>query len=100
MDWVNIMIFAVIPVSTVGIIFFTRRNLLWSTPLISTVLAFITYMIALGVAVRPSFIFRIFSMSESRGFLLLAMLMHFGITVILTLLAYITSYILNHKQKR
>lgn len=92
MDWLNILIFGIIPVLSVAIIFFVKRKYLWTAPIISTVLAFITYMIAL----MPITIVELFSNNEWRAFFILAMLMHLGIVVILTLIAYIIGYI--HKQ--
>lgn len=94
-DWWNILIFGVIPVLTVVGIFIVKRKLLWTAPLISTALAFITYMIALA----PITIAELFSNGEWRGFFLLAILMHLIITVGLTAIAYFAAYILKQKQK-
>ena len=94
MDWWNVLIFGVIPVLTVVIIFFIKKKLLWVAPLISTVLAFITYMIALA----PITIIELFGNNEWRGFFLLAMLMHFGIAVVLTAVAYFVAFMLKRKQ--
>lgn len=47
MDWLNILIFGVIPVLAVVIMFLVKRKMLWVTPIISTVLAFIAYTIAI-----------------------------------------------------
>lgn len=96
MDWWNILIFGIIPVLTVVIIFIVKRKLLWITPFISTALAFITYMIALDI-IKPSEMIKFFSYSESRGFFILAMLMHLGIVVVLTGIAYIIAYLLKRK---
>lgn len=95
MDWWNILIFGVIPILTVVIIFLAKRKMLWTAPLISTALAFITYMIALA----PITIVELFSNNEWRGFFILAMLMHFGIAVVLTAIAYLAAYILKRKKK-
>lgn len=94
-NWWNILIFGVIPVFGVAIIFIVKRKLLWTAPLISTALAFITYM----VAITPITIAKLFSNNEWRGFFLLFMLMQFVITVVLTLIAYFVAYILKQKQK-
>ena len=95
MDWWNVLIFGVIPVLTVTIIFFAKRKLLWIAPLISSALAFVTYMIALA----PINLEKLFSNNEWRGFFILAMLMHLGIVVILTAVAYLITYILKRKKK-
>ena len=94
-NWWNILIFEVIPVFTVVIVFIVKRKLLWTVPLISAVLAFITYMIALA----PMTIAEIFSNGEWRGFFLLATFMQFVITVVLTLIAYFAAYMLKRKQE-
>lgn len=95
MDWWNILIFGVIPVLAVVIIFIVKRKMLWTAPLISTALAFITYAIALA----PISIVEIFGNNEWRCFFLLAMLMHLGIAVVLTVISYFVAYILKRKQK-
>ena len=41
MDWLNILIFGVIPVLTVVIMFLIKKKMLWVSPIISTVLAFV-----------------------------------------------------------
>ena len=95
MDLINILIFGIIPALTVAVIFIVKRKLLWVAPLISAVLAFITYMIALS----PITIVELFSNNEWRGFFLLAMLMQLAVTVVLTVIAYFAAYILKRKQK-
>ena len=95
MDWWNVLIFGVIPVLTVLITFIVKRKLLWIAPLISAVLAFIAYMIALA----PITIVKLFSNNEWRAFYILAMLMQFGITVVLTVIAYFVAHILKGKKK-
>jgi len=97
MDWWNILIFGIIPVLTVVIMFIVKRKMLWSAPLISMVFAFITYMIALEL-INPIDLLKFFSNNESRGFFILAMLMHFGIVVVLTAIAYLMGYILKRKK--
>ena len=98
MDWWNILIFGIIPVFTVGIMFIIKRRLLWATPVISMVLAFITYMIALEL-INPSEMLAFFRNNEYRGFFILAMLMHLGIVVVLTVIAYLIAYIIKRKRK-
>ncbi|MBQ8041261.1 MAG: hypothetical protein IJ274_15580 [Lachnospiraceae bacterium] len=93
MDWWNVLIFGIIPVLTVAIMFFFKRKLLWVSPLISTVLAFITYMIALA----PITIVELFINNEWRGFFILAMLLHIVIVVILTAIAYFIARLLKGK---
>lgn len=95
MNWWNILIFGVVPILTVVIIFIFNRKILWTVPLVSIVLAFTTYMIALA----PISIVDIFSNHEWRGFFLLAILMHLGISVVLTVIAYLMAYIIKRKQK-
>lgn len=94
-NWWNILIFGVIPVFTVVMIFIVKRKLLWTVPLISAVLAFFTYMIALV----PITIVKLFSDNEWRGFFLLSMLMQLVITVVLTVIAYFAAHILKRKQE-
>ena len=95
MDWWNVLIFGLIPVFTVAIIFFVKRKFLWIAPLISTVLAFITYVIAL----EPITIVELFRNNEWRGFFLIAMFMHFGIIIVLTVITYFVEHILKQKWK-
>lgn len=95
MDWWNVLIFGVIPVLTVVIIFFVKKKLLWVAPLISTVLAFLCYLITLA----PITIVEVFGNNEWRAFYILAMLMQFGITVVLTVIAYFAANILKRKMK-
>lgn len=95
MDWWNVLIFGVIPVLTVVIIFFIKKKLLWVAPLISTVLAFLCYLITLA----PITIVEVFGNNEWRAFYILAMLMQFGITVVLTVIAYFAANILKRKMK-
>lgn len=98
MDWWNILIFGIIPVVTVGIMLIVKRKLLWTAPLISMVLAFITYMIALEI-INPSEMLVFFRNNEYRGFFILAMSMHLGIVVVLTVIAYLIVYILKRKKR-
>lgn len=98
MDWQkwNILIFGIIPILAVMVIFVGRRKLLWIAPLVSTALSFIAYIIALS----PITMSEIFSNNEWRAFFILAMLMHLGIVVVLTVLAYIVAYILKRKKEQ
>ena len=45
MELCNIWIFAILPILTAAIIFAVKRKLLWIAPIVSTILAFITYAI-------------------------------------------------------
>ena len=94
-DWWNILIFGVIPVLTVAVIFIVKRKCLWTAPLISAVLAFITYMILL----TPVTMVEIFHNNEWRGFLFLAVFMQLVITAVLTVAAYFAAYIFKQKRK-
>lgn len=93
-DALNILIFGVFPVLSVAVLFLMKRKLLWVAPMISTVLAFIVYVVAL----EPSIV-KIFSNNEWRGFILLALLMQFGIVAILTAAGYLVTHILKRKNK-
>ena len=93
-DVLNVLIFVVIPVISVSVFFFMKRKLLWIAPLLSSILAFAVYAITL----EPSII-KIFSNIEWRGFLLLAMLMQFGIAAVLTAAGYLIAYLLKRKNK-
>lgn len=93
-DVINVLIFVVIPVLSVSVFFFMKRKLLWIAPLLSVMLAFVAYTVNL----EPSIV-KIFSNNEWRGFLLLAMLMQFGIAVLLTAVGYLIAHILKRKNK-
>ncbi len=93
------MIFGVIPFLTVLILFFVKRRMLWAAPLISAVLAFIAYMIAFGVQGMQSPVVKIFGNNEWRGFFILAMLMHLGVVLVLTAIAYFVGRILKQKNQ-
>jgi len=90
MDWWNVSVYGVIPVLTVVILFFVKRKLLWIAPLISTAVSFV-----ISVMAMPS----ILSVSEYRGFLFWAMLLHLGITITLTAIAYFIIYAIKRKKK-
>lgn len=93
-DALNILIFGVFPGLSVAVLFLMKRKLLWTAPLISTVLALSVYAVALD----PSIV-KILSNNEWRGFLLLALLMQLGIAVILTAAGYLMAHILKRKNK-
>lgn len=93
-DVLNILIFVVIPVIYVSVLFFRKRRLIWIAPLLSIMLAFVVY----AVTLEPSII-KAFSNNEWRGFLLLALLMQFGIAVLLTAVSYLLAHILKRKNK-
>lgn len=93
-DVINVLIFVVIPVISVSVLFFRKRRLLWIAPLLSIMLAFVVY----AVTLEPSII-KAFSNNEWRGFLLLALLMQFGIAFLLTAVGYLLAHILKRKNK-
>ena len=90
MDWWNVSVYGVIPVLTVAILFFVKKRVLWMAPLVSTAVSFV-----ISVMAMPS----ILRVSEYRGFLFWVMLLHLGITITLTTIAYFVAYILKRKQK-
>ena len=90
MDWWNVLIYGIIPVLTVLVILFSKRKLLWISPLISTTLSFIISIIAMPSA---------FSNKEYQGFLLWAMILCFIITDIFTVIGYLVIYVLTNKNK-
>lgn len=94
-DVLNVLIFVVIPVISVSVLFFMKRKLLWIAPLLSSMLAFAFYVTTL----EPSII-KIFSNNEWRGFLILAMLMQFGVAAVLTAAGYLMAHILKRKNRR
>ncbi|MBE6988180.1 MAG: hypothetical protein E7432_05330 [Ruminococcaceae bacterium] len=94
MDWFNVLIFGMIQFFTVIVVFVVKRKLLWTAPLISSMLAFIIYVIEL----EPMGILTVFNNNEWRGFFVLAMLMHFVIAAVMTAIAYLIAYILKRRQ--
>ena len=97
MDWWNVLVSVIIPILSVAIVFFVKRKLLWTAPLISTVITFAFYVAAhcsVGISLA-----RLLSNDEWSAFFFLAMIIHFGIAVVLTLIAYFAGYILNKKHK-
>ena len=99
MDWQNILIFGIIPILTVIILFFTKRKLLWLSPFVSTILAFIAYMVILAQSMESPII-KIIGNNEWRAFFFLALLIHFVITVVVTVIAYLISYILKRNESK
>ena len=87
----ELLIFGGIPVLTVAATFLVKRKLLWAAPVM---LALIAYTIALG----PVSMAEVFRNSEWRGFLLLAMLIQFGITAMLSAIAGFAAFIIRQKQ--
>jgi len=96
----NILTFGVIPVLSVVIIFFIKRKMLWVAPLVSTLLVFVSYMILLSISGMESPITQIFGNNEWRGFFLIAMSMHLGIVITLTVIAYVVAYMLKRKRDK
>lgn len=94
MDWFNVLIFGMIQFFTVIVVFVVKRKLLWTAPLISSMLAFIIYVIEL----EPMGILTVFNNNEWSGFFVLAMLMHFVIAAVMTAIAYLIAYILKRRQ--
>ena len=90
MDWWNISVYGAIPALTVAVLFLVRKKFLWTAPLISTGASFVVSIIA-----TPS----ILSVSEYRGFLLLALLLQLGIVLSLTAIAYFAARILQQGEK-
>ena len=100
MDGWNVLIFGVIPVFSMVVIFSIKRKLLWTAPVISTTLAFITYMIAFRTQGMHTPVIKIFSNNEWRAFFILAMLIHLGIVIFITVIASLVEYILKQKKKK
>ena len=91
MDWWSIIFWGVIPVLTVAIVFFIKRNLLWISPLVSTAFA-----VAYSSIKMPTII----SYGEHRAmFFTLVMPGHIVIGIILTVIAYLVAHSLKRKQK-
>ena len=91
MDWWNVSVFGVIPVSTVVCLFCFKRRHLWFAPIISTILA-----IAISLIAMPS----ILSDSAHRAmFFGISIPMHLVIVTILTAIACFVSHTLKPKQK-
>ena len=89
MNWWNISVFIIIPVLSVVIVFFVKKKLLWTAPLISTGSSVIVSIIAM-----PSIV----SYGEHRAmFFMLAVPIHLVISVILTVIAYFAAHILKQK---
>ncbi|MBR4879693.1 MAG: hypothetical protein IKU13_07690 [Clostridia bacterium] len=89
-----LLMYAIIPALTVGIIFIVKRKILWSAPLISTALAFVIYSIEL----MPTSIITIFTNNEWRSFFILTLILHLVVAVVITAAAYFIAHILNKKR--
>ena len=90
-NWWNISLFCIIPILSVGIMFFLKRKLLWTAPLISILSSIVMSTIAM-----PS----ILSYREHRAmFFGIAIPIHFIIVIFLTASAYFVAYILKQRQK-
>ncbi len=89
MDWWNISVFGIIPVFTVVLIFFVKRKLLWTSPLISTIISMIISIIAVP---------NILSDGEYRAHFGISILFHLAIVVLLTMIAYLVAHSIKRKQ--
>lgn len=89
MDWWNISVFGIIPVFTVVLIFFVKRKLLWTAPLISTIISVIISIIAVP---------NILSEGEYRAHFGIGILLHLAIVVLLTMIAYLVAHSIKRKQ--
>ena len=85
MDWWNISLFGIIPIFTVVLIFFVKRKLLWTAPLISTIISVIISIVAMQ---------DILIESEYRALFGVSMLIHLAIVVLLTMIAYLVAHII------
>lgn len=89
-DWLNASVFCIIPVLSVAVIFFCKRNFLWTAPLLSTALSVI-----ICVTAFPS----ILSDCEHRAmFFGIAVPMYIAVAMILTVIAYIVTFLLKRKR--
>lgn len=89
-DWWNISVFGIIPLISVIVLFVVKRKLLWMAPLISTVIS-----VTFSVLTLPSLL----EVNEYRNiFFGISIPIHFVITVLLTLIAYVVAYV--QKRKR
>ena len=94
MELCNIWIFAILPILTTAIIFAVKRKLLWIAPIVSTILAFITYAIVFAP------IKAMFANNEWRTFLFLALFKHLGMAVFLTVIVYLAARIIERNKKK
>lgn len=93
LNWWNVSVFCIIPIISVVIVFFVKRKILWTAPLISSVLSVVISIIAM-----PSML----SNREHRAmFFGISMPIQLVIVIILTAIAYLAAYIIKcKKQKR
>lgn len=91
MDWWNVSVFGVIPVFAVVCLFCFKRKHLWSAPIISTILAIVISLIAMPTILEDG--------EASHMFFKLVLPLHFGITLILTAIAYGLSFVLKMKHQ-
>ena len=89
--WLNVLIYGVIPLLTVVIISVVKRKLLRVAPVISTVLAFISYTMIFTESLKRVGIempvFALFSDAEWRVWCFMAMALQLIIATILTVVA-------------
>lgn len=92
MDWWNSSVFGIIPLLSVILLFVVKRKLLWTAPLISTAVS-----VAFSVLAMPSLL----EVNEYRNlFFGICIPIHVGITVLLTLIAYIVVYLRKRKERQ
>ena len=98
-DLLNILTLCVIPILTVATIFFVKRKLLWISPLVSTTLDFVTYIVFFSLTGNNKLILKIFGNNEWSMFFQLGLLIHIVIVIILTGVAYLIAYLLRRSKK-
>lgn len=91
LDLIGTIIFILIPVLSVLLIFFIKRDFLWTAPIISTILMIIISLVATG----PSLL----TVGEYRGmFLGITVPIHITVVAVLTVIAYVAAYM--HKSRK
>lgn len=90
-DWWNISVFFVIPILSVLFMFFVKRKLLWTVPLISTALAVVISIIAMPSLITYS--------EHCAMFFGIVIPIQLAIVIVLTVIAYFAAHILKQKQK-
>ena len=99
MNWWNISVFGIIPAFSVGIVFCSQKKHLWITPFISLVLSCLISVVLtsiITIAVMPS----ILSDYEHRALFFLCLMLQFIIILVLTIVRFVITYILNKKNKK
>jgi hypothetical protein len=91
MDSWQISIFLLFPMASVFFLFFLKRNMLWISPLISTVLS-----VLYSQLVMPSLL----TVTESSIFWMVTIPMQLVITITFTGIAYIISWLLNKRASK